>query len=159
MFQLQQQRPMASDRVAGRLCCRLQLRIPIRAAAFLAVAALLMDPSRVTAQLGTASGFGTLGASTVTNTGATTITGDLGVWSGSAITGSGTITLTGALHQTDGVAQQAQSDATTAYNTFFNMPCTTNLSGQVLGSAGFTSLTPGVYCFSSSAQLTGALQP
>ncbi len=43
---------------------------------------------------------------------------------------------------------------TTAYNTLAGMACNTDLTGQDLG--GLT-LTPGVYCFSSSAQLTGNL--
>lgn len=136
--------------------CR-RLTPSLRAAAILSLVIQLVHPRQAMAQLGTASSFAALGASTVTNTGATTLAGDLGVWPGTAITGSGTITLTGAIHQTDAVAQQAQADATTAYTTFFNMPCTTDLSGQVLGSAGYASLVPGVYCFSSSAQLTGSL--
>ncbi len=129
----------------------------LRVAVLLTLAAQLVQPTRAMAQLGTASSFAALGASTVTNTGATTLSGDLGVSPGSAITGSGTIPLTGAIHQTDAVAQLAQADATTAYNNFFNMPCTTDLTGQVLGSAGYATLVPGVYCFSSSAQLTGSL--
>src|SRR6202022_32198 len=52
------------------------------------------------------------------------------------------------------VAMQAQNDLTTAYNNIAATPCTVDLTGQNLG--GLT-LTPGVYCFSSSAQLTGTL--
>lgn len=124
--------------------------------AVLAAAALLSGPAPLVAQnsLGSAQGFAVLGTSTVTNTGATTLKGDLGVHPGLAITGLGTVTLAGAVHHGDAVAQQAQADALTAYNSLAALPCTTSLTGQDLG--GLT-LTPGVYCFASSAQLTGNL--
>ena len=104
--------------------------------------------------LGTAEGFAVLGASTITNTGATTINGDLGLYTGSAITGAGTITLTGSTHDTDAAAKQAQIDATASYDILANLISTDNLTGHDLGGL---SLGSGTYVFDTSAQLTGAL--
>ncbi|MFY9822022.1 MAG: ice-binding family protein [Thermoanaerobaculia bacterium] len=119
----------------------------------LGIAALLYGPSRAVAQL---SSFAVLGGSTVTNTATPTIvTGNLGVSPGSAVTGfpPGIVT-GGTIHAGDFVAAQAQTDLTVLYNDLATSVCNADLTGQDLG--GLT-LTPGVYCFSTSAQLTGTL--
>jgi hypothetical protein len=108
-----------------------------------------------TIDLKSAANFTVLGASTVTNTGATVIRGDLGVAPGTAITGLGTITLDGALHSADAVADLARTQAIGLAADLSALAPTTDLSGQDLGSVGV--LTPGVYKFASSAQLTGSL--
>jgi hypothetical protein len=126
--------------------------------ASLGLAAFLFSPSPALAQisLGTAQSFAVLGGSTVTNTNTpTVVTGNLGVSPGSSVTGfpPGMVTA-GTIHAADATAAQAQSDVTTAYNAITGTACNTDLTGQDLG--GLT-LVPGVYCFSSSAQLTGTL--
>jgi hypothetical protein len=109
--------------------------------------------------LGSAQSFAVLGGSTVTNTGATVVTGDLGVSPGKAVTGfpPGTVT-GGTIHAGDATATAAQAGAHTAYHNLEAEPCGTNLTGKTLGtSPGAVTLSPGVYCFNSSAELTGTL--
>jgi len=106
--------------------------------------------------LGSAAGFAVLGSSTVTCTGATTITGDLGVSPGTAFTGFPTpcTVVGGTLHAADATSLLAHADATKAYAALLLETCNTNLTGQDLGGQ---TLAPGVYCFNTSAQLTGQL--
>lgn len=130
--------------------------VMVSVAALLSAYASAGSPAAAAPSLGRAASFAVLGGSTVTNTGATAITGDLGVSSpGVSVTGfpPGTM-VRGVQHVGDPVANQAQRDAQTAYAALAGQVCNTPLTGQDLGGK---SLSPGVYCFTSSAQLTGQL--
>ena len=62
--------------------------------------------------------------------------------------------LGGTIHISDAAAGAAQGSVTAAYTSLASQACTLDYSGTDLGTL---VLTPGVYCFSSSAQLTGTL--
>jgi uncharacterized protein with beta-barrel porin domain len=144
-----------------------RLAIRSAASAFSLLAVAFATATRVQAQappppLGSLALFGVLGSSTVTNTGASTITGtpaqpgDLGISPGNSFANVGIMTFStgGVTHLGDATATSAQIDLTTVYNNLMGRTATANLTGQNLG--GLT-LVPGVYNFNSSAQLTGAL--
>jgi hypothetical protein len=122
----------------------------------IAIMFVLVGPIRAATQvnLGTADNFAVLGGSTVTSTGSSVMNGDLGVSPGTAVTGFPPGIVNGTIHAGDATAAQAQSDLTIAYNNAASQSYNVDLSGQNLG--GMT-LIPGVYRFSSSAQLTGTL--
>jgi type VI secretion system secreted protein VgrG len=106
--------------------------------------------------LGTADEFAVLAGSGITNVSALTyIIGDVGSSPTPAVTGLKKSQVKGTLYlAASPVTTQAQTDLTGAYIEAVGAPCGTDLTGKDLG--GMT-LVPGVYCFSSSAGLTGAL--
>ena len=124
------------------------------------VIALMQPPLNASAQnvnLGTANNFAVMAGSTVTSTGPTVIIGgNVGASPGTAVTGfpPGTISAPYTTIAGGPVAAQAQADLNTAFNYAAGLAPNQVLSGQDLG--GLT-LTPGVYFFASTAQLTGTL--
>ena len=103
--------------------------------------------------LGTATSFAVLAGQTVTNTGATVISGDVGVSPGSAVVGFPPAVINnGTQHVTDAVAAQAQVDLTAAYDDAAGrtpaVPIGPDLSGL--------TLTTGVYS-AGAMSLTGTL--
>jgi hypothetical protein len=139
-------------------------------AALLSAAPFQAALAQTAPPLSATEAFAVLGAATVTNTGPSIVTGNLGVSPGSAITGfnvsantivgPGTVTngpglVNGIIHAGGATAAQARADAAAAYGNLTRQACTVNfppiqqIGGLVLG--------PGVYCFPSSAQITGTL--
>lgn len=108
------------------------------------MAACMFGAANAVVSLGKAQDFSVLGGSTVTNTGATLLSGDLGVSPGSAITGFPPGILVDGKEYVGGPADTAHADLSTAFTQFMMLPCGTDLSGQDLGGM---LLTPGVYCF------------
>jgi len=111
----------------GRLAQSLEVICLVLAVMFsgtggVALASVLAAPAR---GLGSAASFEVLGGSTVTNTGATFISGDLGAAPGTTITGfpPGLVTDGGATHAGDALALQAQSDVALAYNSSAGQAC------------------------------------
>src|SRR5205085_12290975 len=106
---------------------------------------------------GTAAAYAVLGSTAISCIGTTTVAGNIGVAPAGSVSGFPapcTILSPGnpLPHINDAPAVTAQADVTPAYNALAAMPCGTALTGFDLG--GMT-LAPGVYCFTSSAQLTG----
>ena len=114
------------------------------------------DTAAVKINLGTADNFALLGGSGITNVSAQTyIIGDVGSSPTPAITGLKNSQVKGHLYRKSSpVTAQAQKDLTVAYDEAAGAKCGTDLTGKDLGGM---SLGPGVYCFSSSAGLTGKL--
>ena len=103
------------------------------------------------ANLASATSVAVLGASTITNTGSSVITGDLDLYPGTSVTGSPTVS--GATNIANATAHLAQTDTLAAYTDLQGRTPTKPVN-TTLSSA---TLTAGVYPYSSSASLTGTL--
>lgn len=124
---------------------------------------LILLPIRANASvspvdLATASTFGILANTTITNTGTSSVEGsaggDIGIHAGTSITGLSTLTISGTIHTADAVALLAKNDLSKAYDDaagrvpFITIP--TELGGS--------TLVPGVYTSASGTfGVTGTL--
>lgn len=127
----------------------------LMAVAFGSSANALASTAAVAPDLGSAATFVALASSTLTNTGSGVFFGNIGVFPGTEVIGfpPGTVQ-NGSIYMGGSVPELAQVDALTAYNALAGQVCNVHLTGQDLGGM---VLTPGVYCFDTSAQLTGDL--
>jgi hypothetical protein len=124
----------------------------IALAAFMAIVLAGTALAAASVNLGAAKSFAVLAGTTITNTGATTITGDVGLQPGTAATGFTTVTLHGAEHLGDAVALKAKTALVTAYNDAAGAKPVTNVPTEL----GGTTLKAGVYA-SDTLGLTGTL--
>jgi len=157
-------------RLTARLSVVVSFAALLSAASFQAAWAQTAQPN-----LFTAGGFAVLGASTVTNAGSTFITGDVGVSPGTALTGfsvSGNVIVNappgtvsdggglvngGSIHAGGVVAGQAHADAAVTYLDLRGRVCPAGNTFPAVAQLGGLTLAPGVYCFPTSANVTGTL--
>jgi hypothetical protein len=105
--------------------------------------------------LGLAANFAVLAGSGInnsTNIGPTVLVGNLGIWPGTNVSGLEGITIRGNTHLTDGTAQTAQTNLSSAY---INAAARTNPI-VVSGDVGGMTLPPGLYASVSSLEITSS---
>jgi hypothetical protein len=112
----------------------------------------LQTTVQATVPLASTSTFALLAGSTITNTGATTVTGDIGLSPGSSVGGFPPGVLNGTLYINDATANQAKTDLTAAYNNAAGRTCTDIVT--ISGNIGGLTLTPGLYKSTSSLALS-----
>lgn len=147
---------------------KLQRRLLLSIALTLVMIMTIVIPASaagpVKVELGTTSTFAVLAGSAITNNGATTINGDaggdVGLSPDTAITGFASnvaianhVIMSGTQYIADGVASQAKTDLTAAYNDAAGRTPATAITADL----GGTTLTSGVYKSESSIAVTGTL--
>ncbi len=129
-------------------------------------ATLAVAISPATVLLGTASTFGVLAGSGITNTGASTINGDVGSYATTSqvgFSGGNTVTVNGTNHFGDSTTQTAKTDLTTAYTDAAGRTPATTITASSTDSFGVGtitnggSLSPGIYNSGSTIGITGTL--
>ena len=125
--------------------------LPIAALSFLLCLAVTVTTAVVCPNLKTAANFAIVAHSGVTNVASSIITGNIAVYPNASVTGFVPDIIPDCPALATPAAQQAQIDATAAYTYSKSLPYTEDLTGTDL--AGQT-LTPGVYKFSSTAEIS-----
>ena len=99
-----------------------------------------------------AANLAILAGTSISNTGATNVTGDMGLSPGSSVGGFPPGVLVGTLHINDAISNQAKLDLTAAYNDAAGRTSTdiVTLSGNI----GGLTLTPGLYKSTSSLAIS-----
>ncbi|MHB8987476.1 MAG: Ig-like domain-containing protein [Desulfobulbia bacterium] len=101
--------------------------------------------------LGSASTFGIMATSAITNTGFSTINGDVSLDPGTSMTGFPPGVVNGSIHINDAVSAQARADLLVAYNFAKTLPPgTTIAAGADLGALYPLGLPPGTYTSGST---------
>jgi len=108
--------------------------------------------AQATVGLGRADGFAVLSGAGITNTGASTITGDIGTFPTLSETGFGSIQLNGVDHGGDAVTQGAKTDLAAAFAEGLARSPATNVAGEL----GGATMVAGVYA-SSAFGIAGTL--
>jgi len=116
------------------------------------VAIPIQNTSQPTVALGGSANFAVLAGSSITSTGATSITGDMGLSPGTSIGGFPPGMMVGMQQINTGLATQGKLDLTAAYNDAAGRTSTdiVTLSGNI----GGLTLTPGLYKSTSSLAIS-----
>lgn len=112
----------------------------------------LQTTVQATVPMAGAASLAILAGSSITNIGATTITGDMGLSPGTSVGGFPPGILVGTLHINDAIATQAKLDLTAAYNDAAGRTATDIVT--LSGNLGGLTLTPGLYKSTSSLAIS-----
>ncbi|MCX7171238.1 MAG: Ig-like domain-containing protein, partial [Proteobacteria bacterium] len=109
--------------------------------------------------LGSASTFGIMATSAITNTGLSTINGDVSLDPGTSMTGFPPGVVNGAIHINDTVSAKARADLLVAYNFAKGLaPGTTISAGADLGALYPSGIAPGTYTSGSTMLVSTPLK-